>query len=156
MFWLLFVVTIGILTMLISVMLESTSSLIKKVLSRGSYSYVRLEWRANHPLHLQRLAHEALGSGEWKCGLWDIPVTSSSSTLSAFNNSYSTTLPRLEGLKTGHPTAETTIEASPMETKSPKPSIEINGPTTDSLVVDCPVAKAPGDGNRPEHTSCEQ
>lgn len=155
MFWLLFVVAIGILTMLISVMLESTSSLIKKGLSRESYSYVRLEWRANHPLHLQRLAHEALGLGEWKCGLWDIPVTSSSSTLSALDTSYSITLPRLGGLKTGHHSAETPIEASPTETKSPKPSIEINGPTTDSLVVDWSVAKAPGDSNRPEHTSCE-
>lgn len=36
--------------------------------------YRSLEWRANHFLHLQRLAHGELGARDWQQGAWDIPI----------------------------------------------------------------------------------
>lgn len=43
--------------------------------------YRPLEWRANHFLHLQRLAHEGLGARDWQEGAWDIPIATTETSL---------------------------------------------------------------------------
>lgn len=77
-----FVLVAGLLLALISVSLESTAAVLHKWLCQSD-GYAPLEWRANHALHLQRLAHENYhhDTKGWIQSAWDIPVTMTDVTL---------------------------------------------------------------------------
>lgn len=81
-FWLLFILVAGLIIILISATIESIALSVKTWLPRSN-GYARLEWRASHALHLQRLAHEELGTRDWVQGAWDIPILAEDVKLAA-------------------------------------------------------------------------
>lgn len=99
MFWLLFVLVIGILIVLISSSMEWIATMVRRWLPRSN-DYAGLEWRANHALHLQRLAHEPLGPGHWYKGSWDIPLVTADTRLAVVDEEEG--LPRLTGREKGN------------------------------------------------------
>lgn len=98
MFWLLFVFIIGLFIILTSINLEVLAKLIQRCLP-NSNEYARLEWRANHVLHLLHLAYEEQrhpgAAREWDQGSWDIPITTANVKLAAVKEDKG--LPRLIG-----------------------------------------------------------
>ncbi|KAJ2988738.1 hypothetical protein NUW58_g3827 [Xylaria curta] len=72
-FWLLFILLVGLLLISISYLLDVASGLIAK--KKGYGQYTHLEWISNATLQLQRLAHEGLGMGTWSRCVDDVPAT---------------------------------------------------------------------------------
>lgn len=93
MFWLLFVFVAGVLIMLISTTPESIGA-VNQMYQPRSNGYALLEWRSNHALHLQRMAHEDLGVHDWVLGSWNIPITTTDVKLAVFKDKR---LPQLLG-----------------------------------------------------------
>ncbi|ETS84639.1 hypothetical protein PFICI_02664 [Pestalotiopsis fici W106-1] len=78
-FGLAFIFVSGLLIIIISYILEPLTRCAGRRL--GKNSYARLEWYSTGVFQLQRMAHEALGVGDWDyCGD-DIPTTAAGTTL---------------------------------------------------------------------------
>jgi hypothetical protein len=94
-FWLLFIFICGLLVIALSATLQIISVPLQRLPYPRSSSYMQIEWRENHAFHLQRMAQEEHGIGQWKRGVWDIPVTSSEVKLPVLETSTQTGLSRL-------------------------------------------------------------
>ncbi|KAI9146956.1 hypothetical protein HJFPF1_12985 [Paramyrothecium foliicola] len=91
-FSLLLILSSGLVIIVGSLTLEPFSTVIEKRWSRGANHYATLEWRVNHPFHMQRLIHDE--SHEWVVGHWDIPITMEGSKSAALNLVTTGGLPR--------------------------------------------------------------
>jgi hypothetical protein len=69
--------------MLVATWIESIAAHVSRRWGHGTKqaSYALLEWEHNSALQLQRLAHQAVGSGTWTRTAQAIPVTESGDTL---------------------------------------------------------------------------
>jgi hypothetical protein len=95
MFALLFITIAGAIIITISICIESLVSFIYQRLLGRPIAYSRLEWRANHSLHLQRLAHDGTSDKlEWTLGRWDIPITSQNTSMPLLDAEEGMALPR--------------------------------------------------------------
>ncbi|KAI9147216.1 cytochrome p450 protein [Paramyrothecium foliicola] len=103
-FGLLLIFILGFFIILAALTIETLAFYIQKAFRRRTYA--SLEWRATQKLHLQRLAHEGLGFGEWRLGVLDIPVTMSEDKLGVLDLSDADS-PRLLNVKDGRTTPET-------------------------------------------------
>ncbi|KAI1260476.1 hypothetical protein F5Y18DRAFT_441828, partial [Xylariaceae sp. FL1019] len=72
-FGILFTYIAGFLLILISHCLESASAWLHRKRAYGQFRH--LEWTTNATMQLQRLAHEAIGEGEWCKATEDVPTT---------------------------------------------------------------------------------
>ena len=137
MFWLLLVYVAGSFIIAISASLETLRHYARRWFNPKSSGYTELEWRANHPLHLQRLAHEEHGTTQWQRGRWDIPVTDAEAELAVFDTFGQTGLPHLFRSRDGVQSEEKTaphevIEAGTMgypQLEKPATMTQVNGAT---------------------------
>ncbi|KAL9114249.1 MAG: hypothetical protein Q9227_001671 [Pyrenula ochraceoflavens] len=85
-FWLMFVVVLGLTIILLEFFLETTVLFLDR---HGIIKYPSLEWFSNNTLQLQRMAHEELGFGTWDgcVGPHAIPVTAKGELLAVLNRS---------------------------------------------------------------------
>ncbi|KAH7309639.1 hypothetical protein B0I35DRAFT_84744 [Stachybotrys elegans] len=96
MFGLLFTLVAGVIIILISASLDSLATFIQRRFSSKLGVYSRIEWRANHALHLQRLAlGESDSLAEWQLGCWNVPITKGKSSLAVLDTTDPAGLPRL-------------------------------------------------------------
>ncbi|KAM7218392.1 hypothetical protein V8F06_006156 [Rhypophila decipiens] len=92
-FGLLFIIVLGLLIVLISYLLEPITSWLHK---RGKYDdYAYYEWMANSSFHLQRLAHQGVGAGQWSGATDDIPITNAQDKLAVLDFSSNPNMPVL-------------------------------------------------------------
>ncbi|KAI9148868.1 hypothetical protein HJFPF1_10911 [Paramyrothecium foliicola] len=105
MFWLLFVLLLGLLIIVLSAILEPIALFIAKRLGPRlrSTGYARLEWRGNHALQLHRLAHEEVELGSWELGRWDTPITNLDPELAPFHTTGHHDIPQLMKSSNGDP-----------------------------------------------------
>jgi hypothetical protein len=84
-FGLLFILVFGIMIILLSFSLDPLATYIQRKSKLNPYA--RLEWQATHKLHLQRLAHEGAGFGQWENGSNDVPTTKNGEKLAVLDES---------------------------------------------------------------------
>jgi hypothetical protein len=123
----------GVLICATSVLIEPATTFFQKRFRPQASRYAELEWRANHVLHLQRLAHD--DEAQWTRGLWGVPITRSTAMLSRLDEEDVERLPRLlkpgQHLQVG---VHGPVAVSRKETESDATSIDAkSSPTTEDI-----------------------
>ncbi|KAK7179517.1 hypothetical protein DPSP01_011952 [Paraphaeosphaeria sporulosa] len=93
------IIFVGVFLMVVGAFIENIATTIGNTFSRDKQHnppYSRLEWESNSFLDLQRLAHQALGVGNWTRSRTGIPITAPGEQLGVLDSAGQSKLPILK------------------------------------------------------------